>query len=187
LSETIQDILDEFGKTLVDDVRKSLNEKQAAKAARKGSSFNPNSRLAASIKYSVEYGNGGISMTFYMDKSYYWIDVGRKPGNVSQEGQESIMRWIKRKGLTPKLSDLRKKKIKGLKSKRVKKVFKQASIESKIKSFAFAIARKIQKKGYEGNLFWESVRYDGRVEILQKLINDQFEKDIDIIFKDVNE
>lgn len=177
---SVEALLDAYGKQIVDDVRASYNTKQAQKA--KGP-FNQNSRLAASMKYEIRQSIDSIEMVFIMDSSYIWVDGGRKPGKVSREGRASIERWIKRRGLTPKLSKLRTQKIKSAKNKTVKKAFKQASIESKIKSLAFVIARKITKEGYKPTHFYSLIIKDGREERLKKQIRTEVKKDLKIFFE----
>jgi hypothetical protein len=102
-----------FTTKLVSDLRDNLKTKLKAKS-KKGHSGD--SRLGASIKVKY-YESGGVIYGFQllMNDYYYWVNIGRDKGGVSQEGQKNIARWIKTRGLQPAISDKSKKQIKGFK------------------------------------------------------------------------
>lgn len=181
--EGIEKILDDFGKQLVKDVRDSWNAARTKKAAENKSPVNANSRLNASMDYEVEYDDKGVYMVFRMAPHYVWVDKGRKPGNVSREGQKKIGEWIKRNGLTPKLSKPVSTKIRKIKTKSIKKAFKESELEKRIKSAVFLISRKIKNKGYDASYFYSNVINDGRLDKLREQIAKEFKKDINIVFK----
>lgn len=178
-----QVLLDEFGKKIVNDVRASYLEKQAAKAAKLGKPFNPNSRLAASMSYEINQTDEGIEMVFKMADSYIYVDKGRAPGPVSKQGQESIARWIKTRGLTPSISNLKKRQIKSIKSRTVKKAVRQISQEKAIKSLVFVIARKLKAEGYDATHFYSVIEKDGRLEEIKTKVLDEIKKPFSVVFK----
>lgn len=178
----IQDVLDQFGKTLVDDVRASLLTKQTAKAAKYGNSVNPNSRLSASISYTVYMEGDSVVMNFIMADYWEWVDMGRGPGNVSKSA--NIERWAQIKGIDPrrKLEEARQaRRLKTVKKQRVK-ILKPVTYKVAVRQFAFVVRRKLKAKGYEANHFYSDVISDGRVELLQKVISEEFKKELNIVF-----
>lgn len=175
---SLEKILEEFGTTLVNDTRNSWDSERAKKAAKHGSSLNPNSRLNASMSYEVDYDNDVLFMSFKMAEHYVFPNKGRGIGGVSQAGQKSLAEWIRRTGIKPKIV----KKTSSVTKKR-KKPLKSYSFEQRVKSMVYVISRKIKEKGYEGTGFWDKVIKDGRVEKLRELIKQEIKKDIEIIFK----
>lgn len=183
MAEELEKILGDFGTKLVEDVRESWMTEKRKKAAKYGRSANENSRLNASMEYEVTYKGDTLQMVFKMADTYVFPESGRNPGGVSKQGQLSLAEWIKRNGMTPQISAKAKKTVKSLKNKTVKKAVKQQSLESKIKGMVYVISRKIKQRGFDGTGFYNKVISDGRVKELQTLINEQFKKDIEIIFK----
>lgn len=170
---SVQKILENFGVKAKKDLQKSLTDKQKAKAAKYGRSYNQNSRLKNSIKYTVKETATAIELNLYMEDYGDIVDKGRRPGPVSQAGQLSIKNWIKIKGLNPSqiLSVPGKKKL---------------SFETASKQFAFLVTRKVSKKGFEGNDFYSSVINDGRLDQLKKDIEKESVKEIIISFNNGN-
>lgn len=176
----LEQILDSFGKKLVIDVRNSWMAAKQAKASKHGSTLNPNSRLAASMRYDVVYDDKGVSMVFSMDKTYVFPDSGRNKGGVSKDGQASISEWIKRSGIKPKIN-VKPKATAKVKRKSIKITGKQ-SYEKQVKSMVYLISRKLKEKGYEGSHFYSKVINDGRLVELRRQIAEQFKKDINVTF-----
>lgn len=174
LSEDIDKLLIEFAEVTVNDVRANLD-----KAVNYGG--NP-SRLSAKINYIPPKNIGDkIVLQIVMPEYGFILDKGRGVGPVSKEGVESIEKWIKRRGLTPKMS---KKKTELVKNRKTPKPVKQLNREKAVKQFAFAIAKKIKQKGHsqpyksEKLGFWSKVINDGRIDELQQKISEIVKTDI---------
>lgn len=166
--QTIQQYMDDFAKQLAEDLIDSYSKESRSK--------NKNSRLAASIKPFYKESNGAIIVGVTMNDYWYWVDGGRKPGDVSQEAD--ILGWMKRKGIDPRrnIEDMREKARVG-KVKRVERL-KPISYQSAAKSFAFVVKRKLQKEGFEATHFVSKVLNDGRMEKMRKDIREMFNKNI---------
>lgn len=171
----LKTIFDAFGTKLIEDIQKSLISKGV-------DSDGQNSRLGDSVRFYYTEING--NPVFHLSMNDYWevVDGGRAP-NKAAPPIEHLEKWIKRKGIKPKIS-LRKERItKGIKNKTVKKSYKSQNREKAIKAMAFAMSKSIGKKGFEGNKFVEEILNDGRVEILQKEVSAYMRKEITIAFK----
>lgn len=161
LSDEIHDILAEFGNKTVNDLRSSLDLKDIT-----------NSRLSASIKFTVTQQSKSIVFSLTLADYYKWVNDGRQNGKMPPIAP--IEQWIKRKGLLKS-----NKPEKGTKKKKSKRSF-----DDRVKSMAFGVAKNIAKKGtikrfnYKGSKFYDEVLNDGRLENLQKEISDVFKKDI---------
>lgn len=118
------------------------------------------SQLAGSIEISKKQ----VLMFDYWE----YVDQGRRPGPVSEQGYENIKRWVKRKG-EKKLAD----KF-GIKDKDFKK---------RVEKTAYLVRRKVSKEGYEGTYFVEEA-------ITQQFVDElaQLEADLiaEYITKDIN-
>jgi len=174
LNDEIDKLLIDFAEVTVNDVRANLD-----KAVNYGG--NP-SRLSAKINYIPPTNLGDkIVLQIIMPDYGFVLDKGRNAGNVSKEGVESIEKWIKRRGLTPKMS---KKRTELVRNRKTPKPVKQQNREKAVKQFAFAIAKKIKQKGHaqpykEQKLgFWSKVINDGRIEELQNRISEIVKTDI---------
>lgn len=156
----IDNIINAFGVQLVTDIRKSLI---ANKVVFGGGG---ESKLSAKTRFEVKRTLDGYTFNLIMPDYSYWVNVGRKPGNVSKEGQASISEWAKRKGIVGKFQNenlvTRQKLREG--STRKLKPLKKIPFDKAVKQITFLISRKISKKGYEGNHFLDEVLNDGRLE-----------------------
>lgn len=180
LGDEIDKILVEFGESTVNDVRANLD----AAVSYGGQA----SRLSAKINYIPPRNlNGAIVLQVTMPTYGFILDQGRGPGNVSQEGIASIEKWIVRRGLKPKMSEARTKMSK---DRKVAKPIKTQNREKAVKQFAFAIARKIQKKGHSQPYkdqklgFWSKVINDGRLDELTKRISEVLKTEVIIEIND---
>jgi hypothetical protein len=180
LGDEIDKILVEFGESTVNDVRANLD----AAVSYGGQA----SRLSAKINYTPPRNvNGAIVLQVSMPEYGYILDKGRGAGNVSKEGIASIEKWIVRRGLKPKMS---KANTLTSKNRKAPKQTKDANREKAVRQFAFAIAKKIQKKGhsqpYKDNKlgFWSKVINDGRLEELTARISEVLKTEVIIEIND---
>jgi len=180
LGDEIDKILVEFGESTVNDVRANLD----AAVSYGGQA----SRLSAKINYIPPRNvNGAIVLQVTMPTYGFILDQGRGPGNVSKEGIASIEKWIVRRGLKPKMSEVRTKMSK---DRKVAKPIKAQNREKAVKQFAFAIARKIQKKGHSQPYkdtklgFWSKVINDGRLDELTQRISEVLKTEVIIEIND---
>jgi hypothetical protein len=152
-------ILEDYKQRIEDVLRESLvkNDRYASGA------------LAKSIDAKVKIFGQSISIQVFMFDYWKFINEGVN-GTVVKHGspysfkknnvnQAAMLDLIKKRGITEyknkkgevvfstKLSTLRKKKIKSLKSKVVKKAYKQLSELQKRKTLAFLLGRGISKFG----------------------------------------
>lgn len=168
----VDKILNKFGEKLVTDLRNKIRSK--------GVTFGggQDSKLAAKTTFEITQKAEGIEFLLTMPPEYYWVNKGRKPGNVSKEARESISSWAQRKAIVGEFQsrDLQerveiqnesKAKNKNRKYKKLQKLpFKKA-----LKALTFIVAAGVQKKGYEPTYFLDEVLNDGRLRKLQEDIN----------------
>jgi hypothetical protein len=193
---SVDKILNEFGENLVTDLRNKLRSK--------GVTFGggEDSKLAAKTAFNITQKAEGIEFELTMPPEYYWVNIGRKPGNVSKEGKKSIESWATRKAIVGdfiqkdferrvdeqnarKNNPPRKpaniplffkpKLSKGF-TKEYKKL-KKLPFKKALKALTFIVARGVQKNGYEPTYFLDEVLNDGRLKKLQADINEAGFKD----------
>lgn len=175
----VSNVIELFADKLKTDLQELLQRKLAAKSDK---GYDGNSALGASIRISfLEHAGLIYGFELYLSDYYYWVNKGRQPGKgISREGQEKLAMWIKSRGLAPTISDRRKKQIKSIQNKKVKKAYKQISLEKKIKQVVFVISKKIKEKGYEANHFFDEVVNDGRIERFTTYLREQYKQDLEL-------
>lgn len=181
LSDDITELLEVFGTSLKDDLQESLR----AKGVKFGGG---DSRLSNQIKFAIRQKGDSILFQLAMPEYGEAVDKGRKAAGVSEEGQESISGWIKRKGLVKKFSDfaletrLKKQAENKLNNKNRKnwKVLRKPSFEKQLKAATYLVTRKLQAKGFEGNHFYSEVVEDGRLNELKTKLAAVLKSDIQI-------
>jgi len=108
-------------------------------------------RLAQSIQPDITTIGQGGNVKILMLEYWEWLDQGRPPTRSKSKGnptlQKSLEEWIRMKGIQVRTS-------------------KEENLESRIKSLAFVIARKIHAKGYKARPFVTPVIND---KMLQQL------------------
>lgn len=162
-----QRILENFGVKLKKDTQASLKKKQRAKAMRYGSSFNENSNLSNSVRWVVKESDSSVTLELIMADYWEYVDAGRLPTKQGGTGKvkSNIEAWIKRKGLNP--------------NKILEKYgTKKQTYQKAASQLAYLIARKIHRKGFEGNQFFSDVINDGRIELLKAELTQELKKDI---------
>ena len=174
IEDKLHEILGGFGQKLEDDLAESLKKNGVVGGGGTAS------KLAGSIRFTFLTGKDqgvGITMADYWD----YVERGRKRGK--KPPIDSIIAWIKWKGIIPKLSQKAKATSNKISDKLERKTFKTKAIDSGIKSLAFAIATNIGKhgtikrEGYKGTGFVKEVMEDGRIEEL----TDTIEKELGIV------
>jgi hypothetical protein len=172
----IKDLLNEFGDKLLNDLRKSLKSKQRDKALI--------SNLDRSINPSTKFASGSLFFTLEMNDYWDAVNSGRSPTTNSGDGslKRKLIRWVKTRKLKVEIAKRREVKAKSLKNKKIKKAYKQETFDQAVERVAYLVARKIHKKGYEGNHFYDEVIKDGRIDKLKediaKLVNTEIIIDI---------
>jgi hypothetical protein len=189
---SVNEILEEFGTKLKEDLQRNLQSKQKEKASRYGSPYNSNSNLVNSIKFVITNTSDSVLFELKMADYFEWVDRGRNPGNVSKEGQKSISDWIRKKGVkvVDIIKDIREKqKIKNppKTNRTIKRKPKKLTYDMARKQFTYLVARKLQQKGYDGNFFYSEIILDGRLEKLQEDIQQALNEEVQIMIKDFNE
>jgi hypothetical protein len=175
---SVDKILNEFGETLVTDLRNKLRSK--------GVTFGggQDSKLAAKTAFNITQKAEGIEFELTMPPEYYWVNKGRKPGNVSKEGKKSIESWATRKAIVGSFAskDLERRldiqnESKSNNKNRTYKKLKKLPFKKALKALTFIVARGVQKNGYEPTYFLDEVLNDGRLKKLQADINEAGFKD----------
>jgi hypothetical protein len=180
LGDEIDKILADFAEKTINDVRTNLDA-----VVNYGGQM---SKLSKNVTYIPPRNvNGAIVLQVTMPEYGFILDKGRGAGNVSKEGIASIEKWIVRRGLKPKMSEARTKMSK---DRKVAKPIKTQNREKAVRQFAFAIARKIQKKGHSQPYkdqklgFWSKVINDGRLDELTKRISEVLKTEVIIEIND---
>lgn len=168
LKKRIDITIETWGKELIDAVAKALKDK--------GVTFSGGSESELIGSAELKVGLNDLSATLLMNDYWVFVDQGRPPTSKDGSGKvkKNLERWIKRKGIVPEAGSRTKKKIESLKNKKVRKAYKQITMEDRIKSFAFAIARKIHKEGYKGKFFIDEA-------ITQRLVDSLSEQVLETI------
>lgn len=186
LSRRFFEILGDFGEQLTKDIVQELLDKGVSGGGGTAS------ELAGSITFKV---TSKPSIIFSMNDYWEYVENGSRPskykGNKhSIEKIESLIKWIKWKGIKPTLYDRAKAKaVKGLKGAE-RKTARENAYEKSVKSLAYAIATKIAQKGtikrfnYKGSNFIKDVLKDMRVVKLQNDIAREIGLEIEVILND---
>lgn len=186
--ETLDDILEPFGVKLVDDLKDSLKERKVVFGAGGAS------RLSAKITYNITFGDP-LLFQLIMPEYSGAVDGGRTKTKSSGKGpskrrkkgdpervpglvEKEIRNWIKRKGIIEsfKRKNLARRRINSSRATRASK--KKMPTKRAINTFAYLIARKIHREGYEGNNFYSDVINDGRVDELKKKLTEHFKQEV---------
>ena len=93
-----------------------------------------------------------------------------------------MLKMIKNSGLTPDASKLRKKKIKSVKNKKIRKAFKQRSLEDRNKSLAYLLGISIKRKGIKPNHFVDKVMNDDLFRKIENDLSTALQRDVELTF-----
>lgn len=135
----MEDKLGNIDFTSVYDVSKQIVDIVKQNYAKEISS---NSKLAQ-FTWNVEFENSIYQLVFHLPPEWYWVEYGRRPGPVGRKGLESIMQWMEVRGMV------------------------QRGSNNKIPQKVWAVAKKIEKKGFYGR----NGEHHGK-HILMKSINE---------------
>lgn len=121
-------IVQNWGQEIIENMRNNLRKHNAL------ASKNLYQQIEAMPSFTPQGANLKINMLEYWE----WVDQGRPPTKSNTKGnptlQQSLEEWIRFKGIQVRTSS-------------------NQNLESRIKSLAFVIARKIHSKGYKAKPF----------------------------------
>lgn len=148
MSESIAEILTQFGQDLVDSMRDSMI----------AAGVDEGSNLVASVDYSVKFFGAEYVFTLTMDSYGRFVDEGRKPtrigagsrGKTLQQRLSGANGWIARRGIPVPLTVQMKRKTKDGFKTYTKKFKSRAEANT---SLSWAISKKIHKQGYRPKPF----------------------------------
>lgn len=167
-----EDVLYKYKASIIEALRQNLIEKDKDQ---------PGVLLQSIDVHIFEQGN---KLTFELEMEDYWkfVDEGRRAG-AKMPPQKAILDFLKSRGISAKVSERKKKQIKGIRNKTVKKAVKQISRDKGLKQVAFLIGRSIKKHGIKPTHFYSEVVND---DLKLRLTNDLAKalgKDIEIDIK----
>lgn len=186
-------IVDEWAADVIDRVQFNIDNRMSSRAKMRGGTtgganggLNATRKLRQGFKPDIKHLGDEINIKIGWDNSDVdyagAVDKGRRAGDAPPT--DKIMKWITDKGIkVPPPSKLRTSKIKGLKSKTVKKAFKQQSEETRRRGLAYVIARRIGQYGTEPTNFYSDVVNDKLFDNLKLALKVAFKKDILIDLK----
>lgn len=185
LNEVIKPLLEQWATEFTAEIRANLVSKDA---------WYDSSTLAQSIAIlPIKNVNGGYVITIQMPEYAKYLDKGVKGSKESSKAPNSpyqyankmppvdkIQLWISKRAFVKlELSDKNKSLHEKLKSKKVKKAFKQRTLNSQYRSLAFAISHGIKNKGIKATNFYSDIFNDEKLTELSKrlepLLGEQIE------------
>ena len=169
----IDDILDSYGTKLVDSIKENLRTRGYNGGGIKASGELENrSNLYFEIKLFTDKYVLRLNILDY----YKWVDEGRKPGK--QPPPEDILKWVRSPIISNSLA------TSSIKDRVTSKAGKPGYSlkESKIKSLAYLIGRKIGREGTKPTYFLTDA-FEDIIPQLTKAIEKDIAKDIVITIK----
>src|SRR3972149_134875 len=158
---SVGEVMERYSKIIMDALKANLEKNDSIAS----SSFWQSIQMPVSI-----YARGYIA-ELKMEDYWKYGEEGRKAGGKFPP-IDKIVKWTSQKGLDiGRLSERRAKKIRGLKTRRIKKAYKAISLLSLRKQLAFLIARKIAKKGIEPTHFFSEVVNDTLIAQIKADVN----------------
>ena len=146
----VGEVMERYSKMIMDALKANLEKNDSIAS----------SSLWESIQMPVTIYARGYVAELKMEDYWKYVEYGREPGG-KMPPLEPIIKWTSQKGLDiGRLSERRARKIRSLKTRRIKKTYKSISLLSLRKQLAFLIARKIAKKGIEPTHFFSEVVND---------------------------
>jgi len=180
IKKQIVHVFNAWGKTLVRDTKRAIDRAIAEDGG------GQNSNLSGSVDYKVL--SKGSEIWFQLTMNDYWKFVnegvdGTKVNHGSKYrfkgkniNQQAVLNFIKKRHIKIDLSDTRSKRIKGIKTKGIKKAYKQMSLDAKRRSLAFVIGKSIAEKGLKPTHFMEEVITTERTNELKTMLKPLIEK-----------
>lgn len=166
----IEKVLYQFGKKISADLQKGLAaQKKYASGA-----------LASSIKFQViDLDNGLYNFQLSLADYYKWVDEGRKPGKFPPPA--AIQKWLTYQSVIAKLGQ-NYPLASHLKAGKRKHSGAHQSIsvssQSRLKSLAYLIGRKIAKKGIAPTNFYSAVVNENALLQLRKQLVKALKRDV---------
>jgi uncharacterized short protein YbdD (DUF466 family) len=168
-------VLKEFEQHFINAIQKSIDEND--RHARGG--------LWQSVKAQTKIYGQSVVMEVSMADYWKYVENGRRKG-AKAPPQDAMLNFIRDRGIKVELSALRKKKISGVKSKKIKKAYKQMSVQQKAKSLAFVLGQSIKRKGIKPTHFLAEALDGGVVEDFKKELFSALGREIQIEIKNVS-
>jgi hypothetical protein len=173
-------LLEQFGDELVADIDKSLQSKGFGAKTNSGNS--QSTGIIGSTTFDINTGGGGLTMSFYMNDYWYWLEFGRgvtkasktkKPFKDTLAGKLFENGWDVQKNINAK-EWYKEKLIKNSKSKKLK----EGKHDDFRKMFVKFVAHRIHINGYKATHFLTEVLNDGRSEKLSEKLSELIGKKI---------
>lgn len=182
---SIRETLENWGFQLVEDMKAAIDSSISADGG------GQTSKLSGSVRYEVKRTIEGYSFALKMNDYWKYVDEGVKGSKSSAKApmskfrfkgdninQKAMLQFVIRRHLKFELTAGNKKKTKKIKSKTVKKAFKQRSIEQKRKQLAFVIGRSVAQKGFEPAHFFDKVFNQERLNMLTEQLKPVIKQEI---------
>ena len=153
--DSIAEIVKIWGEKLTEDITESLGKKDMVHSG----------VTAASFKPDVKIGEDFVEFTLEAPSYYDVLDKGGKRWTDKQPPVDSILKWMKTRGIKATIPVKKQTLASTIKKKKmvIKKVVKPQTQLEADKSYAFGIAANIKKKGvierfgYRGSNFYSEV------------------------------
>lgn len=162
-------VLNKFGDESVIELQQNLNKNRSSASG----------ALSSSINFQIIQGSNKFTFELSMLDYYKWVDKGRRPGK--QPPPNEIISWLKYPSVIAKLGQNYPVASHLTASKAVNKGgHKKLSVskESKLKSLAFLIGRKIGKKGTKATNFYSDVINDEAINELRTALKSALKRDV---------
>lgn len=173
----VNDILIAFGQKIVKELKDNLNT-----YGYKGGKIDASKELRNSIKFTTKIMGNDFVFELKMKDYYEWVDEGRKPNNKGAGkyptvNPDNIIKWIKTK---PNLRDLvaYKNKTEEVTIGRGSKTKRSVLSDSKLRSLAYVISRKIKEKGIKPTNFFSDVYNDEALLDLKKKLSTELKREV---------
>ena len=170
--DLVTGFLDEWATSVALAIRENLESK--------GEYFRRSTLAQEITALPIESTNDGYIITIQMPLYGQFVDQGVRGTESSAKAPQSpysyktkkppvedLVLWIKKRGdINIALSAKKKAKLKSLKSKTVKKAFKQRSFDFKVRQVAFGMSVNIKKEGTTATHFYSEIVNDDMVQEL---------------------
>jgi len=179
-NKTIENFLQEWAQSVTDMIRENLESK--------GEYYRRSTLAQEIIALPVESTNDGYRLVITMPDYGQFIDKGVRGNKTSFAAPQSeyefrnkmppvdsIVLWIKKRGdINVALSTKKKEKLKSLKTRQIKKAFKQRSFDYQVRQVAFAIAKGVQQKGIRATHFYSEIVNDDLLNELSASLGSKY-------------
>lgn len=170
-TETVQDILEDFGISLVAESQDNLEF--YGHVATGG--------LKDSIRHKVSIFGTLYNMEIFMAPYWKWVDKGRRPGKFPP--MKSILSWLTAKRIGSFIYGKGKNKAVG------KKSILATNLQAQ-RSLAYLIARKIHKFGTKPTNFWTDAMkpgHSGDFKPLEERLSELLKRDVKVVIQEIKD